>query len=697
MRLNGCYLLGFCLNVWVARALDFPAVVPAVQSYSLLNTTGFSLAPELIIVVDEASSGARDADGMTLIPPSLLEFAQTLAQDLHSLFPDTSVKVSTGSLGTGEIFLSVAPTLNSTLASGLPTTEGYLLNVTESVVITGTGARGAFWATRTLLQGLILGNGTFPAAEVFDHPDWETRGYMLDVGRQWYPISFLKELCTYGSWFKANEFHTHLSDNVSPVIQNVDANMTYARFRLRPETTSLAGLTPFINETYSQAEFEDFQQHCAARGVTVIPEIESPGHALVITQWKPELALSTDPTLINLTMPDAIPTVKDIWSEFLPALHSKQVSIGADEYDADLADDYITFVNDMASLTEFIGQWNKSIRIWGTNEPSNTLFVSKDITIQHWEFFEDNPFDLIEQGYNVINSDDGFQYIVMKFSGSYPQMLNQTRLWDGANVDSGGIWDPRIFDRGYATDNPAITDPLLQGSIMACWNDHGPWASTYLEAFYAVKRGLPVVAANAWQSSSRPNHLTFEQFTSSFDILEASAPAQNLDRRIAFNGTVVVDYNNTFASLREGSIVPDLSGNGYDASLLDGSVVTPLGSKGHNYTMRLIFGSKSVLLGTLLSGPDDELALLNDTLAFISSNITYPLSNYTLPSTGWTQIVVQGTESGTEVFVDGEPVGEFRVDIDATTTSVPLAFVAPVHTINAGLTRFTLWDGLVSV
>ena len=43
------------------------------------------------------------------------------------------------------------------------------------------------------------------------------------------------------------------------------------------------------------------------------PFSRQPGHALVITQWKPELALSTDPTLINLTVPDAIPTIKAIW------------------------------------------------------------------------------------------------------------------------------------------------------------------------------------------------------------------------------------------------------------------------------------------------------------------------------------------------------------------------------------------------
>lgn len=56
--------------------------------------------------------------------------------------------------------------------------------------------------------------------------------------------------------------HVHLSDNVSP---NGDIN-AYARFRLRSE---FEGLTPHVNETYSREEFEDFQQSCALRGVTV--------------------------------------------------------------------------------------------------------------------------------------------------------------------------------------------------------------------------------------------------------------------------------------------------------------------------------------------------------------------------------------------------------------------------------------------
>ena len=83
------------------------------------------------------------------------------------------------------------------------------------------------------------------------------------------------------------------------------------------------------------------------------------------------------------------------------------------------------------------------------------------------------------------HSEDSFQYIVMKQvwrlhlvimlgipahvslgtriqSGSFPQMLNQTRLWDGANVDTGGIWDPHIFDRGkFSKHSPLPTVPPL--------------------------------------------------------------------------------------------------------------------------------------------------------------------------------------------------------------------------------------------
>ncbi|KAH9944197.1 glycoside hydrolase [Epithele typhae] len=703
-----CYALVLTAFLRDTFAAELPPLVPAVHSFTASGDgTSFQLSKVVHIVVDGNHAQDVDQSGLTLVPPTLLAFAQTFKADFEELFPQTNILLSVGDaqkagFADGNLItMTLSELANATLADGSPTAEGYELRVSDSgIQITASGTKGAFWASRTLLQGLVMTGGRFPSGVVVDQPDWATRGFMLDVGRQWYPIGFLQELCTYASWFKISEFHVHLSDNVSPQLGDGNASTTYARFRLRPEDDALAGLTPHLNETYSREDFEAFQTHCTARGVTIVPELESPDHALVITQWKPELALSSDPTLINLTVPDAIPTIKAIWKEFLPWMHSKQVSIGADEYDSALADDYNNFVNEMSTFVMEESGNTKSIRIWGTKEPSNKTSVSKNITIQHWEFDQDDPFRLITAGYNVINSDDFFQYIVMKQSGSYPQMLNQTRLWEGANIVTGGIWDPHVFDRGNATNNPGLTDPALKGSIMAAWNDHGPTASLFLEAFYAVRDGLPVVASAAWQSAARANHLTRAQYLSGFPTLAARAPAQNLARRIPSLGPLVLAYNRSLARPLPppGARIADLSGNGYDAHVApDGvALLTPLGSAGHNYTLR-VRAALSGAPGVLLAGPDDALAVVARgggggglTFAFNSSNVLYPLANFTLPVTAaatadgdteLTEIVLTGTDAGTSMVVDGVHAGDFVVAIDGTTVTVPLAFVGPISTL----------------
>jgi hexosaminidase len=235
----------------------------------------------------------------------------------------------------------------------------------------------------------------------------------------------------------------------------------------------------------------------------------------------------------------------------------------------------------------------------------------------------------------------------------------------------------------------------------ATWNDPGPNASTYLEAFYAMKEGIPVVAANAWKSSTRAGHLTHAQFLSSFTALEAAAPSQNLDRRIPHRGHVVVDYELT---TKTNSTVRDLSGNHFDAQrTANGMVETPLKSFGHNYTFRLLSSSRTAKRGeVLLSGPDDSFGLTQTSIGiapeFVSSNISYPLHNFTLGEDSWREIVVTGTENGTNVFVDGKPAGAFVTFIDGSKTlSVPMAFVVPLQQIGSDVARFTLWDEILDI
>ena len=129
--------------------------------------------------------------------------------------------------------------------------------------------------------------------------------------------------------------------------------------------------------------------------MTIIPEIEAPGHALVISQWKPQLGLEGEIDLLNITYPDTIPTMETIWATFLPWFHSKAVHIGADEYvdptlsTYELAEQYNRFVNVMDG---YIGaESGKEMRIWGTYPPQKnyTDNIYTNVTIQHWEFFED--------------------------------------------------------------------------------------------------------------------------------------------------------------------------------------------------------------------------------------------------------------------------------------------------------------------
>lgn len=182
-------------------------------------------------------------------------------------------------------------------------------------------------------------------------------------------------------------FHLHLSDNLYNNVEIYTRERSreiYASFRLNSDDPALEGLSNRPNESYYRNDFEEIQQKCASRGVTIIPEIEAPGHAMVITDWKPSLALD-DFSMLNISNPDTIPTMKTIWGTLLPWMHSKTVHIGADEYDSNFVDDYALFVNEM---NNFMAQSDKDIRIWGTFPKAE---IAKNVSIQHWEFFEVCP------------------------------------------------------------------------------------------------------------------------------------------------------------------------------------------------------------------------------------------------------------------------------------------------------------------
>ncbi|KAJ7242830.1 putative beta-hexosaminidase [Mycena haematopus] len=670
--------------------------------FNTTSTAHFSLSKIARVLVDSRFQNTVDSEGKTLIPPTLLAFAHTFAADLAELgLAQVPVEVAS-SAQSNSIFLTISSEGVFRDAAGRHTSEGYTLTVgKEGVVIAGASPLGAFWGTRTLIQQAKLGGLELSIGSGSDAPGWGTRGVMLDAGRHYYPPEFLIEICAYLSFFKQNTFHLHLSDNLinSGTYSREQSLDLYAAFRLNSDDPAVAGLVrPYrFNESYTREEFDEIQASCAARGVTVIPEIEAPGHALVIVQWKPELGLA-DLSLLNISHPDTIPTMEAIWRTFLPWFHSKAVHIGADEYDSTLADDYILFVNTFSSFIE--SSSGEDIRIWGTNEPSNTSTVSRNITIQHWEFFEDNPLDLINQGYNVLNSDDGF-YIVGKWSGSYPQQLNATRIFEGN--PAGGAFAPYVFDTNNATNNPPRGDPRVVGHIAAQWNDYGPNATTVSEAYYAWRDALPALADKQWGGV-----LTRAQYDAIFEDLHAVIPGQNLDRAIKSKTDVILQYDFATITAADGGdsvSITDSSGNGYHGtcvacSIRDGVVTfsspssrltTPLDSKGRNYTLSLsINPSPLAPLGArILSGPESALVLGNGTLpalGLVSGGNLYAL-NYTLPRGVWTDVTLVGRGNGTFLRAGAGEEMQFLAILGINGESfvwAPIAVEAPLAQIRGG-------------
>lgn len=674
-------------------------VLPQPRLWTLSSAPPFPLFAPVTIVVDAAYQNYSDADGMTLIPPSLHAFASLFAEDLASAYnSQPTLKAGTSPPDYG-IFLTITHN-TTTLLDGTSTGEGYRVSSSASLItIEGSGARGAWWATRTLLQAAALNGGWFPAGEIVDGPDYGIRGHMLDAARHWYSAEYLTEFCHYLSFFKLNEFHVHLSDNVYPAATE-EWRSYYARFRLWSNNPAFSGLA-HQNESYDQATFAAFQSSCAARGVTVIPEIEAPGHALPLSQWQDSMGkqvyIDTDPTLLNLSIPGVTEMVENIWTEFLPWFETQEVCIGADEYPSDLADEYITFVNDLNTLIKGRG---KHIRAWGTDEPSNTTSIDKDVIIQHWALFATDPYALIQKGYPVINSQDWVFYEVLKYSDSYPPTTNLTRFFDFGDPPVPGLtWNTSLFNWTDIPYNPSPTTPLLRGAIAPVWNDNGPRASTDLEAFYETRVLISVAGALSWGANS----LKMEAYDSVREYLENIAPGQNLNRFVASKGPTVLSYDFSRSGLT------DLSGNGYNAHVLGpvnltssglvilsgGSLITPLGSLGlnHTYALALSLSSPSTILK--ITGPDTLLTLQNgQPLVMRASNgAEYPLRNLTTNATtvidfGAQPITVATTQlQGTGVWQAGKQVGWFGEPLsqynNATVEAwVQMAFVAPLSNIS---------------
>jgi hexosaminidase len=225
----------------------------------------------------------------------------TLLQDSIRLATGARVEIAAAKPSEG-----TPNTIALVLKKGTPGSEDYALTVTtQGVTITAPEAKGVFYGAQTLRQLLPRGTGTepgIPAVTIADSPRFRYRGLHLDVGRHMFPVDFIKRYIDLLASYKLNTFHWHLTEDQGWRIEiKRYPKLTQIGSMRKQTVVGHSGARPQrfdgtpYGGFYTQDQIRDVVAHAKKRHVTIIPEIEMPGHAQAALSAYPELACTPGP------------------------------------------------------------------------------------------------------------------------------------------------------------------------------------------------------------------------------------------------------------------------------------------------------------------------------------------------------------------------------------------------------------------
>jgi hexosaminidase len=179
----------------------------------------------------------------------------------------------------------------------------YLLNIEPEFIRISGDERSQFYAIQSLRQLLSKstgGHADVPTARIVDTPRFRYRGMHLDVARHFEPVEFVKKYIDLMSQYKFNYFHWHLTDDQGWRIPIKKYPKLTEIGSTRPETVKERNLTPYIGDGiphggfYTREQIKDVIAYAKERHITVVPEIELPGHASAALAAYPQFGCKTD-------------------------------------------------------------------------------------------------------------------------------------------------------------------------------------------------------------------------------------------------------------------------------------------------------------------------------------------------------------------------------------------------------------------
>ncbi|WP_207535370.1 beta-N-acetylhexosaminidase [Desertivirga arenae] len=294
--------------------------------------------------------------------------------------------------------------------------EGYSITVdSKGVTIKGGGAAGVFYGIQTLKQIIRLepqGRITIPYLSIVDHPRFAWREFMFDEARYFKGKQVVKQLLDEMALLKMNIFHWHLTDNTGwrleikkyPLLTKVGGKRDSSEIKVN-------GIRGFYDGKphsgfYSQKDVAEIIRYAAERHITVIPEIDIPGHtsaAIAAYPWLGSASVpitvpfsfANQPNVLKVSDPRVRGFVEDVLDEVIQLFPSQVIHVGGDEVlykHWDQSDEVQAFIKEKGLSS------SADLQLWYMNTVSRYL-ESKGRRMMGWnEILGDKIHDEIANG-----------------------------------------------------------------------------------------------------------------------------------------------------------------------------------------------------------------------------------------------------------------------------------------------------------
>lgn len=385
--------------------------------------------------------------------------------------------------------------------------EGYRLRVTSDAVdLQASAGAGLVRGIQTLVQLADPDDdgsaARVPGVSVEDRPRYPWRGTMLDIARHFFGVDHITRVIDLAVLYKLNVVHLHLSDDQG-------WRLEIAR---RPELTEVGGGTQVGDGAggyLTRADYEQIVAYAAARHVTVVPEIDVPGHtnaALVAypdlappgTDVRPYRGMTVGFSSLDAHNEAAYALVDDVIAELADIQPGGYVHVGGDEAHSTSDDDYRTFLNRTFALVEKHGMrpvaWQEAVR---ADLPDGML-------VQYWDSrVPAQAIDAVRRGARLIMSPARHVYLDMKYEAGFP--LGQD--WAGlVDVRDAYDWDP--------TDT--VDDAAVHGIEAPLWTET---ITTLDDIERMLLPRLPAVAERAWSAATTRDWVDFRDRLAAHEVI----------------------------------------------------------------------------------------------------------------------------------------------------------------------------------